>query len=594
MDNTHNKSKIVNSLFMKLLPIQVLIIAVGSVNSIVDGVVAGQFIDSSTVGVIGLYFSMVNILNAVGSVLLGGTSVLCGRYMGEGDLKKTNGIFSLNITVALLLGIAVTALNILFASPLATILGATPELKPKLIQYTLGYAIGIIPFWLGQQVAFFLQLERQSARTYMGIGVMLVSNIAANIVFVVIFKMGVLGLALATSASNWIYFLFLAQFYLTDKAQLKYDKKNILWGSLKELIIIGFPGALLIFCLSIRNIIINRMLLSYGGEDALSAMAAFNMVSGLLIAYCLGNGNVVRMLVSIFFGEENKAAIRQVIRIVFTQGLALTLALTIIIIFLAGPITSIFFPDKSSNVYGLMKQLLIIYTLSLPLILVCSVNSNYLQAMGHNKFVNVQSVFDGFLSTVAVSAILAPILGIFGIWLAHFIGIAVTAALATIYCMIYWKHFPKKVEEALFFPEGFGVAPEDSLEFRIEKLEDVTSTSERVQAFCKAHGTSEHLSYYASLCLEEMAANVVEHGFTKDNKDHSVDVQVVYHDDGILLRIKDDCIPFNPTERAKQVGGDADDPMANIGIKLVQKLATSVTYQNLMKLNVLTIQLANE
>ena len=160
-----SKSKIVNSLFFRLLPIQVLIIAVGSVNAIVDGVVAGQFIDSATVGVIGLYFAMVNILNAVAAVLLGGTSVLCGKYMGEGDIKKTNGIFSLNITVSIILGIVMTIANLLMAGPLATLLGATPDLKPKLVLYILGYAVGILPFWLGQQIAFFLQLERQMART---------------------------------------------------------------------------------------------------------------------------------------------------------------------------------------------------------------------------------------------------------------------------------------------------------------------------------------------------------------------------------------------------------------------------------------------
>lgn len=67
-------------LFFKLLPVQILILAMGSINSIVDGAVAGRFIDAESVGVICLYFTMVNVLAAVGSVLLGGSSILCGRY----------------------------------------------------------------------------------------------------------------------------------------------------------------------------------------------------------------------------------------------------------------------------------------------------------------------------------------------------------------------------------------------------------------------------------------------------------------------------------------------------------------------------------
>ena len=92
-----SNSDLLTKLFFNMLPVQTLIFAMGSVNSIVDGAMAGRFIDAKTVGVIGLFFSMVQIFLAIGYVLLGGTSILCGRYMGKGDLESTKGIFSLNV-----------------------------------------------------------------------------------------------------------------------------------------------------------------------------------------------------------------------------------------------------------------------------------------------------------------------------------------------------------------------------------------------------------------------------------------------------------------------------------------------------------------
>ena len=89
-----------------------------------------------------------------------------------------------------------------------------------------------------------------------------------------------------------------------------------------------------------------------------------------------------------------------------------------------------------------------------------------------------------------------------------------------------------------------------------------------------------------------MAGNVVEHGFHKDNKEHSVNAHVVYKNDNILLRIKDDCIPFDPKERASLT--NSDDPLKNIGIRIVLKLADEVTYHNLLGLNVLSIKLKND
>lgn len=86
MHRKTNGSAMLSKLFFRLLPIQVLLVAMGAINSIVDGAVAGRFISVETVGVIGLFYTMVQVISAVNSVLLGGTAVLCGRYMGRGEM----------------------------------------------------------------------------------------------------------------------------------------------------------------------------------------------------------------------------------------------------------------------------------------------------------------------------------------------------------------------------------------------------------------------------------------------------------------------------------------------------------------------------
>ena len=314
-----NKNDLISKIFFSMLPVQVLIFAMGFINTIVDGVMAGRFIDAQTVGVVGLYFSMVNIFNAVGAVILGGTTVLCGRYMGRGDAQKTQGVFSLNITTTMITAALLTLMSLVIPGPIADILGANDALKPALMTYIRGYAIGIIPMLLSQQLASFLQMERQNARGYAGIAGMIISNVTLDIVLVGMIRMGIWGLALATALSNWIYFLILVPYYLTGKSSMRYDRTSIPWKELASLVKIGFPGALLIFCLSIRCIMLNRILLRYAGSDGLSAYAAFNMISGLFIAYCVGNGNVVRMLISVFVGERDKKSMRRVLQIVFTK-----------------------------------------------------------------------------------------------------------------------------------------------------------------------------------------------------------------------------------------------------------------------------------
>ena len=64
--------------------------------------------------------------------------------------------------------------------------------------------------------------------------------------------------------------------------------------------------------------------------------------------------------------------------------------------------------------------------------------------------------------------------------------------------------------------------------------------------------------------------------------------QVAHKDNSLILRIKDDCVPFNPAERRDIV--DPEDITKNTGIRMIYSMAESVQYQNILGLNVLTIR----
>ncbi len=588
MKKTNADNKMIGKLFFNMLPVQILIFAMGSVNSIVDGVMAGRFIDATSVGVVGLYYSMVNFISAAGSVLLGGSSVLCGRFMGRGDVQNTESVFSLDMALTFMVGGFLTLVSLVAPGPLATLLGANAELKAPLSTYIVGYAIGILPMLFSQQIASFLQLERQSRLGYIGIAGMTVANITLDIVLVGVLRMGILGLALATSFSNVVYFLIIAPYYLSSKAQLHFGISKIVWKRTAQIVRIGLPGALLIFCLAPRGIVINRILLRYSGNDGLSAMAAFGMVNGILIAFCLGNGSVVRMLVSVFVGEEDRDSIRQLFGILATKALALSCAVTAVVLLLSSTLAGVFFPDRNTEVFRLTHQLFIIYGLCIPLILICQVETNYLQAMGHTMFVNFVSVFDGFFSMVIPAVILAPVLGALGVWLANPIGIILTILTVPIYRYFWLRHMPDDRDGFLFFSDDFGVMPGDSLFILIHNNEELSRATARVEEFCKAHKMEKKTAYYSALCLEELAGNVIQHGFNADKNEHHLSTLVILRGGKVILRIKDDCKPFDIRDMARMVK-EQEDVTANIGIRMVYKIADDVEYRNMLGLNVLTI-----
>lgn len=67
-----------------------------------------------------------------------------------------------------------------------------------------------------------------------------------------------------------------------------------------------------------------------------------------------------------------------------------------------------------------------------------------------------------------------------------------------------------------------------------------------------------------------------------------MDMKVIVHDDGIFLRLRDNCRQFNPRERADMI---TNDPKQNIGIRIVSQISRTMDYNNLFNLNQLTIKI---
>ena len=105
--------------------------------------------------------------------------------------------------------------------------------------------------------------------------------------------------------------------------------------------------------------------------------------------------------------------------------------------------------------------------------------------------------------------------------------------------------------------------------------------------FCRAHGESERSSMLISLCVEEMVENIVTHGFKEGKRNQSVDVRIVFKNDARVIRIRDNCMSFDPLQYLKL--HEADDPFSHIGIRMVAKLVKRADYVNVLGLNSLTL-----
>ena len=227
--------------------------------------------------------------------------------------------------------------------------------------------------------------------------------------------------------------------------------------------------------------------------------------------------------------------------------------------------------------------------LCMPLSIIYMHFNCYGEASGRHGLVHLLSALDGVVCVAGFTALLIRPIGMNSAYIANVLNGAVTTLVIVGYAWLKNKRFPGNMEQLMVIPESFGASESERMDMSVGSMNEVVRIAEQVQKFCLERGVDERRAYLSGLSMEEMAGNIVDHGFTKDNKRHSVDVRVVHKGDDVILRIKDDCVPFDPGERQKLAEGE--DITKNIGIRMVFKIASEVKYQNILGMNVLTIRI---
>ncbi len=581
--------KLLSGLFFRLLPYQVLLIVINAVNGIVDSLYASNTIGKTAMSAIGLYGPLNHFLYAASMMLVSGSQMLYGRYLAK-DRQHIHSVFTVDLLLAL--GISLVT-SILLA--LGTVTGATrvlvseqPDLQ-MLNRYILGQAVGIPALVLGQQLFSFLSLENQTKRTMTASIACFIVNAVLDHLFLVTFSMGTFGLGLSSSIAAWVFLGIQAVFYLKGKSEWKLSLRSARRQDASQIPRLGYSGALSRFVEMFRCLIVNFLVLKYVGSTGLSAFAASNSLLAVIWAVPFGMVAVSRMLFSISIGEEDRRSLTDVMRIALTRGMLVMGFIVVLLVLCAEPLTRLFYRDAADPVYHMTVMGFRILPLCMPLAMVSLHFACYAQTAEKKLLSVILPVTDGMLGVVLCSFVLIPAMKMNGLYISNVLNGFICAAVIAWNAWSELKRFPRNLEDLMAIPNDFGAAEEDRLDISVHDLDEVMQVSRQIIDFCSARGVDRRKAYYAGLCMEEMAGNVIQHGFTKDRKDHSADIRAVHSSGTVILRIRDDCCAFNPAEHAKIM--ETEDKIHNIGISLVYSLAEEVIYQPLLGLNVVTIRL---
>ncbi len=577
-------------LMFRLLPIQILLAAIGQVNSLVSGYFASNYVGVEAMTAVGLYSPLNMLANAFSMMMVGGAAILCGKYLGRNDQEKLQNTFSVSLVCGALVSIVLSLVYLATAmTDLSLFFTKDPAVLPLFKSYLAGQALGVFPLVIGNLMAAFLSMENKQRRTVAASLTYIAANVLLNFLFVQAFRLEALGLALSSSIGLWIFMACQAQYFLSGKSHLKIRTGSLRWRESLNIIRVGFPGAASNGYQALRGLIVNALVAAYVGSVGISACTAADALLRVFWAVPMGMQAVSRMMISISVGEEDRQTLTDVMRVLFWRFVPLMSLISLGIILCAEPLARVYYKNTADPVYEMTVWGLRILPLCIPLSLIYMVFVCYCQAMEKERLVHFLSLLDGVVCVAGFTALLIPVMGLNSVYIASVLNGVVTTSVIFGYAWLKNGHFPRNMDDLMVIPDEFGAPEEERMDLSVRRIEEVVSISQKVQEFCLEREIDERRAYLAGLSMEEMAGNIVDHGFAKDSKKHSVDVRVVHKDDGVIMRIKDDCVPFDPGERQKI--SDPGDVSKNIGIRMVFKTAQDVQYQNILGLNVLTIRI---
>ena len=260
-----------------------------------------------------------------------------------------------------------------------------------------------------------------------------------------------------------------------------------------------------------------------------------------------------------------------------------------IAVFACAPLIAALFIPEQSDARSMAITALRCYAVDLPFLALNISFSNYFQATRRIKSAHIVNMCIEFLCTAAFALTLSRLFGVIGVWMAYPIGQALLFVILILYCVIGKNGSRNGLAAYLPLDPDFGVSDEDVLVRSVHTIEESVQLSVDVKSFCVSRGIDAKEANRLALCVEELAGNVIRHGFS-DGNDHHLDIRIYVKDGQSVLRLRDDCKMFDFREYTENWSPDPEHPERSIGIRLVMRSAKDIIYTNTMNTNNLIVK----
>ena len=398
----------VPKLILGLAAPTILSMLITSIYNLADTFFVGQ-LSTSASGAVGVVSSLMAIIQALGFMLGHGAGGIISRSLGSQDTHAATKFASTSFFTALTFGAVLTVLGLAALPDFMMLLGSTDTILPHACAYARPILIAAPLMMSSLVMNNILRYEGKASFAMIGLVTGGVLNIVLDPIFIFVFKMGVVGAAVATVIGQFCGCGLALYMNLRKNHDLHLRFRGFRpdWKIVGNIYAIGLPSVVMVAIGSVMTFCMNKILITYHSakETAATAFGIYFKLNSFVFMPVFGLNNGVVPIVAYNYGAQNRRRMMETIKrsaiyasCIMVLGMAIFWAIP-------GTLVSIF------NATETMKQVAVpalrIISLSFCTAGACIALGSSFQALGKSVYSMITSIIRQLVFLVPIAYVLA-------------------------------------------------------------------------------------------------------------------------------------------------------------------------------------------
>ena len=590
-----NEKLIRTKLWQYLLP-SIMMTAALQMGNIVDTMLVGNILGADAMSAVKIGMTIDNIMEIPGYVLGVGGSVAVGILLGKREREKANRVFSITLTVSLICG-AIFALSSVTSPMLARMLTGGNALTDDVAGFVSMTLLGAPILSLALQFMNYVAVDNNPSAASAYVIVSNVINLILDYLVLRYTSLGTAGAALSTILGYGLAMFVLVVYFRSPKRMLRYvnpfredhrESRNPGKGGgngfrpagyAKEAFLLaastGIPTLLYMIFITVKDLGLNTMIIRMIGNDA---MAVYTVCTNVVLLVELLVGGIIGTIASIggvIYGEKDYFGIKSLVKNVLLYSyIVLAFVLAVLLCFTQYVVA--LFGISGGELLDISVAALRIFVFCLPFYLWNKFMTTYYQSTEKTKIAGIVTSLQNCVAILPAAAVLvfaakAAGMDMLNALMASFI----VSEIATMAIASFYRKIRYKSQGILLLPDGEN---ENILDMSIEgTLENAEKVPREMIEFCKEKGVDSRKANLLAVAAEEMIVNIIRYGGKKVG---TIDVNLCITEQAIIFRIRDNGIPFDPTDYTV----DSEEFEIH-GIEVVKSITDKIQYMRVLDLN---------